>query len=112
MSSPAPARTLDQRLRALRQANEIRIGRAQLKQELATGRVRIEEILAQPPEFAKTAKVYDLLLALPKIGPAKGRALARSLSHRAVENRPRSHRAPARRADQTPPPLSARARGS
>jgi hypothetical protein len=68
---PVPGRTLDQRMRALRHANEIRSGRAMLKKQLASGRVRIEEIIAQPPESAKTAKVYDLLLALPKIGPAK-----------------------------------------
>ena len=65
-------------MRALRQANQIRIGRAQLKKELASGRVRIEELLARPPEVAKTAKVYDLLVALPKIGPVRA---ARSLSH-------------------------------
>jgi hypothetical protein len=64
-------------MRALRQANEIRIGRARLKRELASGRARIDDILAQPPEFAQTAKVYDLLLALPKVGPAKA---ARSLA--------------------------------
>jgi hypothetical protein len=64
-------------MRALRQANEIRIGRARLKRELASGRARIEHIIAQPPEFAQTAKVYDLLLALPKVGPAKA---ARSLT--------------------------------
>ena len=59
-------------MRALRHANEIRIRRARLKRELASGRARIDEIIAQPPEFAQTAKVYDLLpLALPKIGPAK-----------------------------------------
>jgi hypothetical protein len=76
-SDPAPARTLDQRLGALRHANEIRIGRARLKRELASGRVRIEDVIAEPPEFARTAKVYDLLLALPKVGPAKA---ARSLT--------------------------------
>ncbi|SRR6266508_3106578 len=70
-SNPAPGRTLDQRMRALRHANEIRSGRARLKKELALGRVRLEEIIAQPPESAKTAKVYDLLLALPMIGPAR-----------------------------------------
>ena len=64
-------------MRALRQANQIRIGRAQLKKELASGRVRIEELLARPPEVAKTAKVYDLRVALPKIGPVRA---ARSLS--------------------------------
>ena len=64
-------------MRALRHANEIRIRRAGLKRELASGRVRIEDIIAHPPEFARTAKVYELLLALPKVGPAKA---ARSLS--------------------------------
>jgi hypothetical protein len=70
-SNSASGRTLDQRMRALRHANEVRIGRARLKRELASGRVRIDEIIARPPEFANTAKVYDLLLALPKVGPAK-----------------------------------------
>jgi hypothetical protein len=58
-------------------ANEIRIGRARLKRELASGRARIEDVIAEPPESARTAKVYDLLLALPKVGPAKA---ARSLT--------------------------------
>lgn len=70
-SERAPAQTLDQRLRALRQANEIRSRRAALKKELASGRVRIEDVLAQPPAYAKTAKVHDLLLAVPKVGPAR-----------------------------------------
>jgi hypothetical protein len=39
--------------------------------------VRIEDIIAAPPEFARTANVYDLLLALPKVGSARA---ARSLS--------------------------------
>lgn len=68
---PAPGRTLEQRMRALRHANEIRIGRARLKKELASGRVPIGELLAQPPEFARAAKVYDLLVALPKVGPVR-----------------------------------------
>jgi hypothetical protein len=65
-------------MRALRQAKGIRTGQELLKRELASGRARIDEIISQPPEFAKTAKVYDLLLALPKVGPARA---ARSLSH-------------------------------
>ena len=65
-------------MRALQHANEIRSGRARLKNELALGKAQIEEIIAQPPEPAKTAKVYDLLLALPKIGPAKA---TRCLTH-------------------------------
>ena len=43
-----------QRLEAWRRANEIRSGRAQLKKNLATGSVRISDILATPPECAKT----------------------------------------------------------
>src|SRR5712691_232496 len=70
-SGRAPAQTRDQRMRALRRANEIRSSRAALKKELASGRVRIEDLLAQPPDWARTAKVSALLLALPKIGPAR-----------------------------------------
>ena len=63
----APARSA-QRLEALRKANEIRVRRAQLKKELATGDVHIEEILARPPDCAKTERVAVLLLAVPKYG--------------------------------------------
>jgi hypothetical protein len=73
----APGRSHEQRLRALQQANEVRSARAQLKKELASGKVELAQILARPPEFAMTAKVRDLLLLLPKIGPVKaGRILA------------------------------------
>ena len=65
------ARSTAQRLEALRKANEIRTGRAQLKMNLASGRVRITDILATPPECAQTQKVHDLLLALPKYGSAR-----------------------------------------
>jgi hypothetical protein len=61
----------EQRLAALRKANEVRAGRAQLKRDLASGRVDIEQILAWPPEVAKTARVHDLLLAVPGLGPAR-----------------------------------------
>lgn len=75
---PVPRRALEQRLRALRLANEIRSGRARLKHELATGAARLEQVIADPPACAQTAKVYDLLLALPRVGPAKA---TRWLSH-------------------------------
>jgi hypothetical protein len=70
-SERAPAQTREQRLRALRQANETRSRRAALKKKLASGRVRIEDVLAQPPAYARTAKVQELLLAVPKVGPAR-----------------------------------------
>jgi hypothetical protein len=68
----------EQRMRSLGHANEIRTARAKLKNELATGRARIEDVLTQPPAFATTAKVCDLLLAVPGLGPVRAtRALAR-----------------------------------
>ncbi len=71
-----PGRSREQRLRALRLANEIRSARAQLKKDLASGKIELAQILAQPPACLRTARVRDVLLALPKIGSVKaGRIL-------------------------------------
>jgi hypothetical protein len=67
----APARSLDQRMEALRRANDIRVRRAQLKKDLKEGRVQIDEILRHPPEYVSTAKVFDILMAVPKFGRVK-----------------------------------------
>ena len=56
---------------ALRRANEIRTERARLKRDLKGGRVKIQELLLDPPEYLQTAKVFDLLLAVPKYGRVK-----------------------------------------
>jgi hypothetical protein len=66
-----PERSLDQRKRALQQANEIRSRRAALKRELRAGRVKIQELLMNPPAYLLTAKVVDMLMAVPKIGRVK-----------------------------------------
>lgn len=63
-----PARSLEQRLFALQRANEIRLGRSRLTKKLAAGGCRIDDLLAETPELARGAKVYDLLLAVPKLG--------------------------------------------
>ncbi len=67
----APVRSLDQRMEALKRANDIRVKRAQLKKDLKDGRVQIEEILGDPPEYVSTAKVFDMLMAVPKFGRVK-----------------------------------------
>src|SRR3984893_17714801 len=67
----APVRSLDQRMEALRRANDIRVKRAQLKKDLKLGRVSIETILGPPPEWVSTAKVFDMLMAVPKFGRVK-----------------------------------------
>jgi hypothetical protein len=67
----APVRSHHQRMEALARANNIRVRRAQLKKDLKAGRVEIEGILATPPEYVATAKVFDILMALPKFGRVK-----------------------------------------
>ena len=48
---------------------------AQLKKDLKEGRVQIEAILLDPPEYVSTAKVFDMLMALPKFGRVKAARL-------------------------------------
>src|SRR4051812_8010751 len=67
----APERSLLQRMDALQRANEIRTRRAQLKRDLKAGRVSIHTLLTNPPEYVETAKVFDMLLAVPKYGRVK-----------------------------------------
>jgi hypothetical protein len=67
----APERSLVQRMEALARANDVRSQRAQLKRDLKAGRQAIHELLLEPPEYLETAKVFDLLLAVPKYGRVK-----------------------------------------
>jgi hypothetical protein len=71
-------RSREQRLRALQQANDVRTARAELKKELAAGKIELVQILADPPPCVRTARVRDLLLVLPKIGSVRA---ARILAH-------------------------------
>jgi hypothetical protein len=73
-SAPAgltPERSLTQRMDALKRANEIRTQRARLKRDLKGGRIQIHGLLLDPPDYLATAKVFDLLLAVPKYGRVK-----------------------------------------
>ena len=67
----APVRSLDQRMDALARANDIRVRRAKLKKDLKDGNIQIEAILSDPPEYVETAKVFDMLMAVPKFGRVK-----------------------------------------
>ena len=69
----APSRSLDQRMEALRRANDIRVKRAQLKKDLKLGRVKFEDVLRDPPDYVSTAKVLDMLMAVPKFGQVKAK---------------------------------------
>jgi hypothetical protein len=70
-SLAAPERSLDQRMEALKRANDIRTARAKLKKDLKASRANIHSILLDPPEYVLTAKVFDMLLAVPKYGRVK-----------------------------------------
>ena len=67
----APARSRDQRMEALKRANDIRVRRARLKKDLKDGHVRVQTILGDPPDYVETAKVFDILMAVPKFGRVK-----------------------------------------
>ena len=72
-----PGRSREQRLRALEQANEVRTARAKLKKELASGKIELVQIFADPPACVRTARIRDVLLVVPKIGSVRaGRILA------------------------------------
>ena len=70
-AASTPQRSLDQRMDALRRANEIRSQRAQLKRELKLGELQLHELIRKAPDFMKTAKVFDVIVAAPKYGKVK-----------------------------------------
>src|SRR5450755_2147784 len=63
---------------ALSRANEVRALRAQLKRELKARRVSIGALLLDPPPYLETAKVFDIVLALPKVGRVKATKILHS----------------------------------
>jgi S13-like H2TH domain len=74
----ASGRSPEQRLRALAKANEVRVVRARLKRWVAAGRIELARVVDEPPSCVQTAKVRELLLVVPGIGPARAdRVLAR-----------------------------------
>ncbi len=73
-----PERSLSQRKAALDRANEIRTRRAKLKADLKAGRAKIQALLLDPPDYLHSAKVFDIMLAVPKYGRVK---VNRGLTH-------------------------------
>ena len=65
-------------MEALNRANEVRTFRAQLKRDLKAGRVSIGALLLDPPPYLESAKVLDMLLALPKYGRVKATKILNS----------------------------------
>jgi hypothetical protein len=71
MDITAPERSLLQRMQALDVANGIRKYRAQLKRDVKSGRRSIVPVLREPEFEVDSMKVFDLLLAAPKVGRVK-----------------------------------------
>jgi hypothetical protein len=76
--SNVPGRSVEQRRQALQRANAVRTARAKLKKDLASGKANLAPMILDPPDFASSAKVVDLLVSLPKIGQVKAHQI---LSH-------------------------------
>ncbi len=49
----------------------MRTQRAQLKRDLIRGRVSLRSILLEPAECIRSARVFDMLLAIPRCGRVK-----------------------------------------
>ena len=70
-SAAIPERTTDQRMQALKKANDIRTRRAKLKRDLKAGKAKIDELLDDPPEYLMSAKAFDVVVSVPKYGRIK-----------------------------------------
>jgi hypothetical protein len=64
-SEPSAA---SRRLEALKRANAVRSERAELKRALRSGTADIAELLLGPPEFLLSARLSQILLAVPGYG--------------------------------------------
>lgn len=67
----APERTSQERRSALQEANRIRFARADAKRDLKSGDLDIYDLLMDPSEELKGAKVEEMLLALRGTGRIK-----------------------------------------
>ena len=71
MLRKAPQRTVSERHSALEEANRIRFARADAKRELKDGELDIYDLLMEPSEELKGAKVEEMLLAMRGMGRIK-----------------------------------------
>lgn len=73
MTIVAPERSHDQRLAALKVANDVRIVRAQVKRDIKAGDIEAWPLIKDAPTELEKMRVLDLLLAVPKLGRVKAR---------------------------------------
>lgn len=96
LAAGLPARSVEQRIDALRKGNLIRSKRALLKKEIKDGNEHISVLLLYPPNYIETMKVYDLIMSVPKYGKVKTNKILRicqispSKTVKGLSNRQRS----------------------
>ena len=71
----SPKRSAEQRREALAHANRVRAQRAALKADLKRGSHSIANLIADPPEYLASAKVLEVLMALPRYGRMRATGL-------------------------------------
>ncbi len=67
----ATNRPLKQRHDALQRANDIRTRRSVLKASIKDGNTSVVQALLEPPDWALTMRVLDVLTAVPRVGQVK-----------------------------------------
>lgn len=76
----APNRTSEERISALEEANRIRFARAAAKKNLKSGDLDVYDLLMEPSEELKGAKVEEMLLAVRGMGRVKVSRIMRDAS--------------------------------
>jgi len=71
--TPAP-----QHMDALRQANEVRLARAELKRRVADGEIGAAEVVGTCPWEARTMTVFELLMSQRRWGRTRSRSFLAS----------------------------------
>lgn len=75
--SVAPERSVQQRLEALERANRVRVARAEVKRRMKRFDALVTDLVSDPPPELESMKVFDLLIATPKIGRVKAKEILR-----------------------------------
>ena len=102
----APLRSLDQRMDALRRANEIRVRRAQLKKDLKAGNVQIEEILSTPAAVRRDREGRRHPHGRPEVRAREGGTVPEPVPDQPIQDRGRPLRAAAHGAGGPAAPLT------
>ena len=80
MSNNAVAGAGQQHLEALEHANRVRLGRAQLKREVAAGELSASEVIHASPWQVNSMEISDLLMSQKRWGRARCRRLLVSIN--------------------------------